>query len=169
MRIGVDIDGTVADYNPETTLKRHTGRKISDDLFICYMEAAVEAKPSKELYDAYREYALKKAKLVKDSTSVIERLKDKGHDIVIYSNRTVFLTPAELTEWLKDNLIPFSEVWAQKAFPVPVMYTARMASSFSQTSKASRISIRMAWCIELNTSGRLKVMRATAFSTLKIM
>ena len=117
MRIGIDIDGTIADYNPSVTQKRHVGKEVGNDLFICYTELAVSGVPPKEIYSAFQEYARQPAKLIPDSVAVMQRLIDEGHEVVIYTNRLLFMDRTELEGWLRKNNIPFSEVWAEAELP----------------------------------------------------
>lgn len=117
MRIGIDIDGTIADYNPSITQKRHVGKEVGDELFICYTELATSGVPPKEVYASFQEYAHQPAKLIPDSKEVMQQLIDEGHDVVIYTNRLIFMNKTELEEWLHRNDIPFSEVWAEAELP----------------------------------------------------
>jgi glutaredoxin/uncharacterized HAD superfamily protein len=118
MRIGVDIDGTVADYNIETTKKNHVGKELADNLFVCYIEATAGSGTGKGTLDVFLEYARQKPKLIKDSIEVMRRLMRKGHEVIIYTNRAAFMARKELEDWLQKYGIPYSQVWYDKTPPV---------------------------------------------------
>ena len=117
MKIGVDIDGTIADYNLTATTKKHLGREEANDVFICFSESAILKGPGEELLAVFQKYARQKAILIDGAVESIRRLRDKGHNIIIYSNRLLFMDKAELEDWLRDNKIPFTAVWAKRNPP----------------------------------------------------
>ena len=126
MKIGIDIDNVISNFNDELLKEylkhdkelRNTGI-INEDVFIRYGMFDWTEKEESEFYKNNIERIAEKLKPLNRATETIKKLKEDGNEIIIISGRNngEYNNPYKLTEeWLAKYNIVYDKVILTNAY-----------------------------------------------------
>ena len=107
VKLLVDIDGCICEYNFPQLVKNFFGVDLSSQAIFAYDLADVLGVSNKLIDIMFRDIVFGKANFIDGSLDVLNEWWDKGYDIGIFSNRVKYMGNFELMKWLKGNKIPF--------------------------------------------------------------
>jgi len=110
MKLLLDLDGTIVQYNFPKLVKDFFGVDISPLVIYAYDLADILGV-SKQMIDLmFKEQVYGKANFIDGSLEVLEEWESKGYELAIFSNRVNYMGEFELAKWLIENKIPFSGI-----------------------------------------------------------
>jgi 5'(3')-deoxyribonucleotidase len=108
-KILVDIDGVIAQYDFPKIVKDFFGIDLSSQVIFAYDLADVLGVAPKLIDLMFRKQVFGKANLMPGALKILGDFSKK-YEIIIYTNRTKYMTSIELVTWLIENEIPFDGI-----------------------------------------------------------
>ncbi len=109
MKLLVDLDGCVVQYDFPKLIKKYFGVELPQKSIFAYDIADVLGVSHKSVDDMFREQVYGKADFIDGSLEILKKWPKK-HEIVIYSNRVNYMGEVGLAKWLVENKIPFNGI-----------------------------------------------------------
>ncbi len=110
MRICLDLDGCVVMYDFPTIVKNFFGVDLSPSAIFAYDLADVLGVAPALINTMFKEQVYGKPKMVECAVETLESWKDKGYELIIFSNRIKYMGEYDLARWLIEWEIPFSGI-----------------------------------------------------------
>jgi len=110
MRIAIDIDGVIAEYNFPKIVKSFFGVDLSSKAIFAYDLADVLGVAPVLINTMFEEQVYGKPNLIEGAIDTLNEWKDKGYELVIFSNRVKYMGEFGLAKWLVEWQIPFSGI-----------------------------------------------------------
>ncbi len=110
MRICVDIDGVVCQYDFPKIVKNFFGVDLSAPAIFAYDLADVLGVAPIMINAMFNEQVYGKPNLMKGAVETLTDWKYKGYELVIFSNRTKYMGYENLVKWLVAYHIPFTGI-----------------------------------------------------------
>jgi len=110
IRICIDIDGCLCEYNFPLLVKNFFGVGLSPQMIFAYDLADVLGVAPALINTMFKEQVYGKPNLVEGAIDTIKEWESKGYGIVIFSNRVKYMGYEGLAKWLIDWQIPFSGI-----------------------------------------------------------
>ena len=110
IKIAVDVDGVITAYPFKDLVKQYFGVDIEAKDLFAYDLADVLGISSKEINTMFQEQVFGKPKFNDNAIKILRFWRQRGIEIIIYTNRVKYMTDIELVTWLLDNGIPFSGI-----------------------------------------------------------
>jgi uncharacterized HAD superfamily protein len=106
MKILIDIDGCICKYPFKQLAKKHFNVDLNELAIYAYDLADVLGIADTAVNSMFKEQVFGKPIFIEDALATLQNWHNK-HELVIYTNRTRYMSVVELTKWLTDNGIPF--------------------------------------------------------------
>jgi len=110
MRLLLDLDGVIVQYNFPLLVKNFFGVDLSSQAIFAYDLADVLGVAPSVINIMFREQVYGEPNFIDGSLSILKEWKAKGYEIIIFSNRVKYMGEAGLAQWLIDNAIPFDGI-----------------------------------------------------------
>ena len=110
MRLCLDLDGVICEYNFPKIVKDFFGVDLSAKMLFAYDLADVLGVAPALINDMFREQVYGKPTFVNGAIEKLKEWQSKGHDLVIFSNRIKYMGREELIRWLAEWQIPFNAI-----------------------------------------------------------
>jgi uncharacterized HAD superfamily protein len=112
MRLLIDVDGVICKYNYGDIVKKHFGVEIDEyNVFAQDMSDVLGVK-SEEINKMFYNQVHNQPQFIENALPTLKTLYNK-HEIIIFTNRTKYMSLEELTKWLIENNIPFHGIDVQ--------------------------------------------------------
>jgi uncharacterized HAD superfamily protein len=105
-KICLDIDGTVTQYPFKFLAKKYFGVDLSPMGIYAYDLADVLGVSNKAIDLMFHDTVFGKPMFNDGALTTLQNWYNK-HELIVFTNRTRYMTILELTKWLTDNNIPF--------------------------------------------------------------
>ena len=109
-RMCIDLDGVVCEYNFPKIVKDFFGINLSSKAIFAYDLADVLGVAPAMINLMFKTQVYGKPNFVEGAIDTLKEWQAKGYELIIYSNRTKYMSKTELEKWLKDNRIPFTSI-----------------------------------------------------------
>ena len=109
-RICIDLDGVICEYNFPKIVKDFFGVDLSAKMLFAYDLADVLGVAPILINTMFREQVWGKPNFVPGAIETLREWQDKGHDLVIFSNRIKYMGSNGLQKWLEEWGIPWSGI-----------------------------------------------------------
>lgn len=109
-RICVDLDGVVCGYDFPQIVKSFFGVDLSPAMIFAYDLADVLGVAPALINTMFKEQVYGKPNFTEGALETLKEWKSKGHELIIFSNRTKYMGYEGLAKWLIDWQIPFSGI-----------------------------------------------------------
>jgi uncharacterized HAD superfamily protein len=106
VRILLDIDGTVTKYDFKFLAKKYFGVDLSPMAIYAYDLCDVLGVSQIAIDTMFKEQVYGKPTFYDGAIETLNKWYNK-HELIIFTNRTHYMSITELTKWLTDNGIPF--------------------------------------------------------------
>jgi 5'(3')-deoxyribonucleotidase len=110
MRICLDLDGVICEYNFPLLVRNFFGVDISPVMIFAYDLADVLGVAPTLINTMFQEQVYGKPNFIPGSIETLTEWKSKGYELIIYSNRIKYMGYKGLAEWLIEYQIPFSGI-----------------------------------------------------------
>ena len=110
VKIAVDVDGCITEYDFPRIVKSFFGVDLSAKAIFAYDLADVLGIAPALVNLMFRNQVFGKANFNPGAIETLRDWKNKGYELIIYTNRVKYMTDIELVTWLLDNGIPFSGI-----------------------------------------------------------
>ncbi len=107
-RMLLDIDGVICEYNFPKIVKDFFGVDLSTKAIFAYDLADVLGVAPSLIDTMFKEQVFGKPNLIEGAIDTLKEWRDKGYQIIIFSNRVKYMGYSGLWDWLDDWQIPFS-------------------------------------------------------------
>jgi len=109
----VDIDGVVCQYDFPKMLKKHFGVSVDNKLIHSYSIEDCLGLPGDLVSKMWEEEAYNKPNFIPGALQALKKLHSQ-HLVFIYSNRAKIIGDYALYQWLKENKIPFEDLYSRE-------------------------------------------------------
>ena len=117
MRLCLDLDGVICEYNFPKIVKDFFGVDLSSQKIFAYDLADVLGAAPALINTMFREQVWGKPNLVPGAIETLKEWLEKGYKLAIYSNRAKYMGDAGLGGWLEKWQIPFSWIdWGKEKY-----------------------------------------------------
>jgi len=113
----VDIDGTICQYDFPKLLKKYFGVAIPNSGIFTYSLEDSLGVPPKMIEDMFAKEVYEEPNMIPGARSALKGFIDKGYNILILSNRLSWMTADELSDWLDDWGILYTDVLGNGELP----------------------------------------------------
>ena len=110
MRLLIDIDGVICEYNFPKIVKNFFGVDLSSHTIFAYDLADVLGVAPALINTMFKEQVYGPPNFIDGSLEMLKEWKSKGYEIYIFSNRVKYMGEVNLAKWLIDNKIPFNDI-----------------------------------------------------------
>jgi 5'(3')-deoxyribonucleotidase len=110
MNLLIDIDGVINDYDWQFILKESLGVDVAIDFISSYCIEDILGVSTAQVDDLFYKVVRRPANLADGCLSVLNRLHEEGHSILIYTNRLHFMNIKALERWLREAGVPFTRI-----------------------------------------------------------
>jgi 5'(3')-deoxyribonucleotidase len=104
------LDGVVCEYDIPKLVKNFFGVDISKYIISAYDIADFLGVSSIAVNTMFKEQVFGKPNFIEGSIETLKEWESKGHELVIFSNRTKYMGYNRLAEWLMIWKVPFSGI-----------------------------------------------------------
>ncbi len=112
MRLLIDVDGVITRYPFKQLAKKHFNVDLNELAIYAYDLADVLGISEIAVNLMFKEQVFGKPLFIENALPTLRNLYNK-HEVVIYTNRTKYMSLDELTNWLIENEIPFNGIDVQ--------------------------------------------------------
>ncbi len=110
IKIAVDVDGVVCEYDFPKIVKSFFGVDLSAKAIFAYDLADVLGVAPVLINTMFKNQVFGKPNFNPGAIETLHSWKQKGYEVIIYTDRVKYMTDIELVTWLIDNGIPFSGI-----------------------------------------------------------
>ncbi len=107
-RICIDLDGVICEYNFPKIVKDFFGVDISSRVIFAHDLADVLGVTPALIDMMFKEQVYGKPNFTEGAIDTLREWRDKGYQLVIFSNRVKYMGFDGLSKWLFDWQVPFS-------------------------------------------------------------
>jgi len=155
MKILLDVDGTLTKYDFKFLAKKYFGIDLSPMAIYAYDLADVLGVSNKVIDSMFHETVFGKAQFYEGALATLQNWYNK-HELVVFTNRTRYMSIPELTKWLTDNGIPFHGIDVEGKGEYDFHVDDRPEKLMSTNSKV-KLLFNQSWNEKcLNATGKLK-------------
>jgi len=134
MRLCVDLDGCVVQYDFPKIVKNFFGVDLSSKAIFAYDLADVLGVAPALIDTMFKEQVFGKPNFIEGAVDTLKEWKAKGYELAIFSNRVKYMGEDGLGKWLKKWKIPYSYLTSGQ-IPYDVHIDDRPAKLMATDSK----------------------------------
>ncbi len=108
MRLCLDLDGCVVQYNFPLIVKNFFGINLSAQAIYAYDLADVLGVAPILIDTMFKEQIFGKPNFIEGAVDTLKKWKSKGYELAIFSNRVKYMSEDGMGEWLRKWEIPYS-------------------------------------------------------------
>lgn len=108
MRVCLDLDGVICEYNFPKIVKDFFGVDLSPAMIFAYDLADVLGVAPALINTMFKEQVWGRPNFVPGAIDTLREWHSKRYELTIFSNRVRYMGVSGLAQWLEDNKIPWN-------------------------------------------------------------